>query len=432
MPKKILIQDMVRTKRPQKEITRVEKPVILEKKVEKRIYREPEPVPEREYTPKGKSPKYTLWVVAVISVIFCIFALSFLFSSATITVNPKIVEKVLNENLSASKEPVGGNLFFDLVVISGEEKSTLQATGEKEVADKAIGTVVIFNSFSSATQNLDIDTRLEGSNGKLYKTKNKITVPGMKDGTPGSVEVEIYANQSGSEYNSGPLDFQILGFKGTPKYDKFKVRSKQGTEIKGGFVGKTPIVSEEDKAKALAELHTALSEKLVQKAKGQVPNGFVLFKDAVFLNSGDADASLIYDGDEGATLTLKGTLYGLLFNKKKLVQKLAEKNIEKYDGSEIYVSNIEDLKLTLPEQANLAFNDMQNVNFNLSGSTKFVWKIDEKKFASELLGQPKKDFVSISAKHENIESASLKLIPPWAGTIPEESKKVKVIVNYPK
>src|SRR6185436_19331087 len=106
-----------------------------------------------------------------------------------------------------------------------------------------------YNNYSTASQNLDIDTRLEGSNGKIYKTKTKIVIPGMKDGKTGSVEVKVYASVAGPEYNSAPLDFKIFGFKGTPKYSKFYGRSKGA--LSGGAKGKAPALSaeEEDKLK---------------------------------------------------------------------------------------------------------------------------------------------------------------------------------------
>jgi hypothetical protein len=160
------------------------------------------------------SPKYVLWFVALISVIFCFFAFSYLFSKAEIVVNPKIKEVALNENFSATKDASGDSLGFNTVIISGEESETVQATEEKEVKEVATGSVVIYNSFSSVPQNLNIDTRLEGSNGKIYKTLTKATVPGMTKGkVPGSVEVKIYAAQPGEEYNSDPLDFKIYGFR---------------------------------------------------------------------------------------------------------------------------------------------------------------------------------------------------------------------------
>src|SRR3989344_7654393 len=47
--------------------------------------------------------RYKLWLVAFFSLVFLFFALSYnFFSKATVTVNPKIQDLILNESLSAS------------------------------------------------------------------------------------------------------------------------------------------------------------------------------------------------------------------------------------------------------------------------------------------------------------------------------------------
>ena len=375
-------------------------------------------------------PRYMLWSVAFISVVFFVFALSFLFSSAEVAVNPKTKDIVLNENLSASKDSKIDGLSFDLVVISGEENAAVKASGEKDIFQKATGTVVIYNTFSFSPQALSIDTRLEGSNGKIYKTQTKTVVPGEpKTGTPGSVEVKIYGAEAGQEYNSGPLDFKIFGFKGTPKYSKFYARSKG--EIAGGFKGKAPAVSDAEKAAAVGNLKTALQTKLLKKAIDQIPGGFVLFKDAIFLDIDDANTPLATKNNE-LIMTLKGKLYGFLFNEQKLTKKIAENNIEKYDGNEVLIPNIRDLIFSLSGKNNISFDNMKNINFNLSGAAKIIWKLDTNKFTADLLDKSKKDFNQILLRYPNIDSATLTLSPAWKTSIPGQSKDIKMNVNYSK
>src|SRR3989344_6073446 len=272
-------------------------------------------VSKRETKREDKRSGYTLWFVAIISIIFFIFSISYLFLKVVVTVNPKTQDVVLNENLTASKGASAGALSFDLIVISGEENKMLETTLKKDVSEKAKGVVLIYNTFSSKTQRLDIDTRLEGSNGKIYKTVNTVVVPGMKGNTPGSIEVGIYAAEAGEEYNSGPLDFTIFGFKGTPKYSKFYGRSKG--EITGGFKGKASIIPEADKSAIINDLKTSLQAKLLKKAADQIPSGFILFKDAVIL-------SIDENNTDHASIKIKATLYGFLFNEDKLAKKIAE------------------------------------------------------------------------------------------------------------
>ena len=382
-----------------------------------------------EIGPVGRS-RYMLWTVAFASVAFMLLALSFVWSSAEVNVYPKIDNVALDENFSASSLP-GAALAFDLVKLSGEKTKMLKATEEKKIAEKATGIAVVFNSYSALAQRLDIDTRLSGSNGKLYKTKKPITVPGVKtDGTPGSVEVEIYAAEAGEEYNSGPLDFEIMGFTGTPKYEKFKVRSKTETEIRGGFVGTTLVATEADRGVAEKELSQTLKDELVKKVAGEIPDGFILFKDAAaFFTVDKIDLPL---GTKELAVTLHGTLYGLLFKEDELTRKIAEKKVEDYEDGKAFISNLTDLKFTLGSIGDLSLEDMDSISFNLSGDAKIVWKLDTEKFTVDLLGQNKKDFISILSQYKNIDRAELALSPVWRRTIPDKPEKIKVIVNYPE
>jgi hypothetical protein len=418
MPKNLL-QDMVKAKR---ERARMETSARMQEFQSNQVLQTDD---------KKKKTRYALWLIALISVGFLFFAFSYLFSKATVTINPKMKEVVLNENLSANKEGSASTLPFDLVVISGEEIKNVQTTEMKDITQKAEGTVVIYNTFSSASQLLSIDTRLEGSNGKIYKTKTKITVPGMtKDNKPGSIEVKIYGSVAGPEYNSAPLDFKIFGFKGTPKYAKFYARSKG--DITGGFQGKFPVISDSQKFSVVNELKNTLQAKLSRRATDQIPSGFILFKDAVFLDTDENNVDLTSTEDNVLSLKLKGTLYGLLFNEEKLTKKIAENNIEKYDENAVYLPNIRDLKFSLTNKDSASLADVKNISFNLSGNTKIVWKFDTDKLLADLLGKSKKDFNQILLQYPDIDSADLVVSPIWKNSIPSKTKNIKIIVNYPK
>ena len=377
-----------------------------------------------------KKSKYRLYFVALISVVFLLFALSFLFSGAKITVTPKVKEIPLNENLSAIKDSSVPGLSFDLAVISGEENKTIQGGEEKNVSVAATGTVLIYNSFSSSPQVLDINTRLEGSNEKIYKTVKKITVPGMTGDKPGSVEVGIYGAETGEEYNSAPLDFKIFGFKGTPKYSKFYARSKG--EITGGLKGKSSSASSLDKISVISELKATLETKLLKKITDQIPSGFVLFKDAIFLNIDDQNVSFTPDENGTILVNIKGTLYGFLFDEKKLTTKIAKDIIDKYDGNEVYIPNIRDLIFSLSDKESVSFADIKNINFSLAGTPKIIWKVDETKLISDVLNKKKTDFNQILAQYPSIDTAQLVLRPFWKKSFPDKSSNVQVIVNYPK
>jgi hypothetical protein len=436
---KILLQDMTVKKKRQPA-----KPAVLSPAPKKDFFRELEDVKETKEVKfkrevenedntgvvysKNKS-RYMLWTVALASVTFCLFAVSFLFSRAQVEVFPKTKDVVLNQNFTATSESLPNGLSFNLVLVDGIETKEVKTTEYKEVEEFATGRVIIFNAFSSTSQKLDINTRLEGSNGKIYKTKNAITVPGKnKDDIPGSVEVEIYGAEAGKEYNSAPLDFKIFGFKGTAKYSKFYGRSKG--EISGGFTGQAPYIGDSDKTTIVNDLKATLKEKLVKKA---VAPGFLLFKEAVFLKVEDSDVTFDTSKKDTVVVKIKGTLSGILLDENKLTKKIAEKNIEKYDGSDVFIPKLNDLTFSLsPSPAEASLENLKNISFNLSGTLQIVWKLDVNKFTNSLLGRSKKDFNQILLDYPNIESSKLTVNPVWKRSLPDKINDIKVIVNYPQ
>lgn len=414
---KHLLEDMVRVKRPKKVTSKIEPLKIESLKIERTV--------EIEVKYSKNKSRYMLWFVALVSIIFCFFAVSFLFSKAEISVSLKTKDVALNENLSALINSNTDVLPFELTHLSGDVSKTI-VLEERDLKENAKGKIVIYNKFSSSPQTLAVDTRLEGSNNKIYKTKTKVIIPGMaKNGTPGQNGVDIYALEQGAVYNSAPLDFKIVAFKGTSKYAKFYGRSVG--DIAGGVVGKSRQVSDQQKTDITNELKPILEDKLFNKIASQIP-GFLLYKDATFLNTEDITTGSI-SADGKAALTLKGTLYGIIFNEQKLTDKIAKDNIEKYDNSEVYIPNIKDLTFALSDKGNIVFDSVKNINFVLSGPVKIVWKLDINKFTMDLLGKPKKDFNQLLSQYPSISSALVKLSPPWIQSIPSKTKDIKIIVN---
>ena len=376
---------------------------------------------------KGRS-RVGIWSVALLSLVFLFFAISFFFAEAEISITPKTQDVSFNQNLNAVKDLAGAVLPFEMIVISGEENTTVAGGAEEDIAIKARGRVVIYNNFSSATQRLDIDTRLEGSNGKLYKTEKQVVVPGVRGDTPGSVEVGIYAAEAGGDFNSPPLDFQIVGFRGTPKYSKFYARSIG--DITGGFVGKGSVVSEEKKIQAANELKATLRAKLFEKASDLIPADLVLFEDAIVLEIDSENFNMSAGAAGKVPLAIKGTLYGFLFNEAELTKRIVAVALPSHDGSEVFISNLNEMTFTLLSQPGSLAN-VTNISFGLSGKPKVVWKFNESKLRSELLGKKKSDFNQILSGYPNVESADVVLRPLWKRSFPKSANDVKIMVNYP-
>jgi hypothetical protein len=379
-----------------------------------------------------KKPKYRLWVVASASLVFLFFALSFFFTGAKVIVTPKVKNITLSEDFNATKDSPAAPISFNLIAISGSEDTKVPTTSVKSFTDKATGSVLLYNSFTTTPQTLAPNTRLEGTNHKIYFLKNKTTIPGMNSGTPGKVEASIVASAVGEEYNSDPMDFKIPGFKGTSKYTMIYARSSN--DITGGKAGDYAVLTDADQSTAAALLKSTLEEKLQQQAQGQIPPGFILFKDASFLvltkTQVDPFAPVRQSAD-GVPMHIEGTLYGFLFNEKNISREIANKVIDNYDESvsPVHIPDVKSLSFTLPDAASTSFADVSDIRFHLSGAIKVVWDVDAAKLAKDLLGKSKKNFNIVLQTFASVDSAELVLHPIWAFSLPSKEKNIAITVK---
>jgi len=183
--------------------------------------------------------RFALWSVAVVAVLFLIFSFTGLFAGATIKITPRQEKSIIDGVFSLSQEEKAGDLSFEVMILAGEKSMDIEATEERQVDRKASGEIVVYNAHDSASQRLIKNTRFEAPDGKIYRIKDSIIVPGtsVENGeiVPGSVSATVYADEPGEDYNKGFSDFTIPGFKGSPRYENFYARSK--TEITNGFSG---------------------------------------------------------------------------------------------------------------------------------------------------------------------------------------------------
>jgi len=371
--------------------------------------------------------RFAIWGIAVFAVLFLLFALLQFFSGTVVEVVPLQKNITLNEDFVATKDAEKDQLSFKLVVLENSLSSEVVATGEKNIEKKAFGNIVIYNEYSSNSQKLIKRTRFETPNGKIYRINKSVIVPGTKveNGKiiPGSIEVTVYADIPGEEYNVGLTDFTIPGFKGDPRFDKFYARSK--TPIENGFSGIVKIASEEDVLKVEKELTTSLKEILLIQVRSQVPGDFILYDDAVFFSFKNVGSKKEVK-ENMVDITEEGVLYGVLFNKNELSKFIAANTIATYDGSDVSVLGLEKLNFSVVDKENFNPKKDTTLKFTLSGSAMVVWDVNETLLTRDLLGIKKEDFLKVIGEYSNIQRAEATLKPFWKKVFPENNEDITI------
>lgn len=150
-----------------------------------------------------------------------------------------------------------------------------EATGRKNVEEKAKGKVLVFNAYNSSPQALAANTRFQDSSGKLFRLPQAVLIPGTKveNGkiVPTSITVVLIADNAGEEYNIGPAELRISGFRGTPKYDGFYAKAESG--FGGGFKGEAKIVTADDLKGSSEDLTKRAFDELKAELQKKIPSG---------------------------------------------------------------------------------------------------------------------------------------------------------------
>lgn len=374
-----------------------------------------------------------VWYVAIILIVALFFGLSIFFTGATVTITPKTLNPTLNDRFVAYKKPVSGELTFDFMVIDGEVSETITSTTKENVEDPARGTVRIFNDHSTSAQPLVIDTRLVDENGRVYKTIEKVTVPGQtqKDGElePGFVDVDIYADTPGPEGNEEEVGIKltIAGFQeaNSPKYET--IYAETVSPLSGGFSGERFVIEDSQKSTVLENLATKLMDDLRIKSQAQTPATSFIPQNLSVLIDQQSTENISENGE--IILTLKGSIFNVLFNTVEFERYIIENAVVGTTQGEVYIANIKDLNVAYIDTGAQTVNlqALETLGFQIDDSLDVVWNVNQDSLLFELVGQKKKDFQTIISTIEGIDSASIMIQPVWRGRLPDNDEDIEII-----
>lgn len=300
------------------------------------------------------------------------------------------------------------------------------ATGKKIIEEKAGGTIMIYNAYSSTPQTLIASTRFVAPDGKIFRLFDKLVVPGAEiiEGriVPSSIKAKIVADKPGEEYNIGPVSkFTIPGFKGTAKYSAFYGESKE--PMSGGFIGEAVFPSDADISKARVELSAKLKDMANTELGRQIPNNFKVLNGSMnFIFSKPLVNTAV---DKAGNFKISGETQGevIVFREDDVLLMLLGK-VKKEFGEDHAIKGFD-----------LAYGEPR-VDFSrdiLSFPITFksiVWRhIDVELLKQKLANKSEGDLRALLFSIPGLESAKISLWPFWVQKAPSNISKIAIIVD---
>ena len=445
-----IMSDVVR---PQEE--RIEEPVIevdsepvfepqskkdyfyKERSSEEKVFAEP--LPERSYKiRKARSfkiftPKFFIGFLILLGILGLAYVIYFVLPRAQVIINPK-KEKVkfeteitVDKNISAvdtemSKIP---GQYFETENTKSRE---FQSTGQRDVLEKAKGKITIYNQYSSSPQTLVKTTRLTSADGKIFRLISTVTIPGaiIDQGkiVASSKEVDVEADQPGSDYNIGPSDFKIPGFEGTPKYTAFYGKSTQ--PMTGGAKGVMKVATQDDITGATNIVALAAKDTITKDFQALIPKDLKLLSDSQLLETTESSSTLKANqpGDK-FTITVKMKAAGIAFKEQDTLY-LISKNV----GNNISSNKTLLFSTIKVDYKTLKLNLKQGTaDLNCSVEADAAWSFDEQKIRNDLVGKSEADVKTYLSALPEIETAKIVFWPFWVKSVPNNINRIKVITS---
>ncbi|NTU67014.1 MAG: hypothetical protein HGB08_03780 [Candidatus Moranbacteria bacterium] len=321
-----------------------------------------------------------------------------------------------------------------LIEVNAQVSDSFSTSGNSSVSsNKSHGKVVIYNEFSNSSQPLVATTRLESTDGKIFRLVAGVTVPGFtKSGdtiTPGSVEASVVADNSGDTYNIDPATFTIPGFKnsGGDKYAKFYAKSTEAMSGGGSGNSEANSVTESDISSAKGKILVKLNDALRQNAKNSAGDGMVLLSDAVNFDEPSYNPSVsVGEVTNTFNMSASGRAQAIVF-KEDDIKKLSNDIISKSGGGK---SNINSGSLVLDYGKSSADFKLETINIKAHATNETPSSIDVANLKRGMLGKNNDELETYLKSYSSIEKAEVTYWPPLiASKVPIYEGRVKIIVD---
>jgi len=378
-------------------------------------------------------PKRLIAALTILGLIAGGFILFYILPRANIVINPKKetikfeTEIIANKDIN-SVDKENNSVPAQVFQLEIDSSKKFPTTGEKDVEEKAEGTIMVYNQYSSEPQSLVKTTRFLSEDGKLFRLVETTTIPGatINEGKiiASSKEVNVVADEAGEVYNISPSKFTIPGFKGTPKYTGFYGESQD--VMSGGAKGIMRVVTKNDIEGALEIISLELKNKAQEEFNKKIPEELKLLEATQNLEVIESSTSIQADEPgKDFTATVKVRAWGLAF-KEDDIFKLVEDSV----GNKISENKVL-LPLTIKvDYTNIETDSSKGVaDLSCKIEATVAWKINNNAIKENLAGKDEIEVRRYLSSLSEIEKAKIVFWPFWVKKIPNNKDKIKIVID---
>ena len=393
---------------------------------------------------KSKYPIQSKKIIILVGVIFLTIIVSsyYFFLRVDINIWPKtqIVEyegtiEVRSDVLDydIEKKIIPGEVF----TVQNEISQSFSASGKEKEEKRAQGFLKVYNTFSARSQTLVVGTRFISADGKLFRTTERITIPGSSQegrrNIPGEVRVKVIAAEPGPEFNiQEKTKFSVPGLFGTAMYTH--IFGENLEPITGGFIGEYLRVTNEDVILARETLLTTAKERAKQEIKTTDNFVFNIENMKIEIIKESVEPAIGERGDSFEH-TLQFEIKTLAYRRSEMEKFLKEilwsQLAEKTAVDSIFTKmKIWPESLKYESKANLNNIKDGQISLNILATGLFYPDIQEVLIKRELVGLPINQVQITLTDYEEIEKVEIIPRPSWLKNMPASNRiRINTILN---
>lgn len=326
---------------------------------------------------------------------------------------------------SAASSATDTMLHAEQKQLTKEIAVDFNATGKKDVGEKATGTVSFSNS-SPLTRTLDAGTEFTSESGKVYQLTASVAVPGASlawcGGSPcassGTASGGIIANEAGGSYN---------GATGTMTGGPSGMTTTVSGATSGGTDKTIAVVSQDDVDKAKKTAEGEVDKEALQKdLTSQFGDNYVIMGDTFTLKLDGLKASPSVGGEaEGGKAKYGGTATATLYAVSKdelgkYLDAVLEQQMDDKDAQRVYENGVD-----AAEFSNVVTDD-KKLTISIKAEGKIGPKIDEDNIKQLAAGKNYGEIQSALTSINGIAETDIKFSPFWVRKAPTDTKKISI------
>ena len=377
--------------------------------------------------------KKIIWPIVAILVVLLGIAAFLLLPKANVKIfvasenlNKSVQLAVSNKIANANLEQ---NIFpGELVEVTRETQEKFSTTGKKNIGEKTKGTLTVYNAWDSDVHEFSEGTKFSSSS-KTFLATSDFTIPGssVKEGNlvPGSVSVNIEAENPGEEYNVKAGRFTILGL---PAAQQEKIYGTSNNDLAGGFSKEVQVVSQNDYENAKKKLVDQLSSEVKKEFDEKTIDQKVLEK-AINIPEPEVTSSANIDQEaKEFEMKIKYKEQAMVFNFesfKEFIVKLLEKQVP--SDKMVAIANDEDIGIMVDKVQ----YEKGELDLTANVAAKIASKISAEKIKTAILGRKVTEAENYIKGQEGISKVEIKMRPSWwFMKIPNMERNVNIQIEY--